>query len=66
MGLTYRFFGGEAKEPLPSLKDFKVAKQAKGNAQVEKTERKAIRVVPKTKFGPILEIKALVEKLFGL
>jgi hypothetical protein len=66
MRLTYRFFGSEAGQPLPSLDGFKVAKHTKGNARGVKAERKAIRVVPKSRFRPIPGIRALVETLFGL
>ena len=66
MVFTYRFFGGKAKKPLPSLEGFKVAKHSKGNAKGVKAERKAIRVVPRSKFTPIPGIRELVETLFGL
>lgn len=64
--LSYRFFGGDAGQPLPSLKEFEVAKHSKGNAKGEKTERPAIRVVPKNQFVVIATTRELVGKLFGL
>ncbi len=66
MKLTYMFFGGEAGQPLPSLDDFNVANHTKGNAQGIKEKRKAIRVIPRSKFRPIPDIRGLVETLFGL
>jgi hypothetical protein len=66
MKLTYRYFGGKAGKQLPSLDGFKVAKHTKGNADGEKLERKAIRVVPKREFTKVENIRALVEILFGL
>jgi hypothetical protein len=66
MELTYRFFGSEAGQQLPSLDGFKVAKHSKGNAKGFKAERKAIRVVPKREFKEIMDIRAVVETLFGL
>jgi hypothetical protein len=51
--LSYLFFGNEAKEPLPSLKDYRVAKHSKGDATGTKKERPSIRLVPKSAFQPI-------------
>ena len=66
MQLAFRFFGGKAGKPLPSLAGFKVARHTKGNADGEKLERKAIRVVPKREFKKVENIRALVTILFGL
>lgn len=66
MRLNYLFFGGEAGQRIPSLDGLKVAKHSKGNAKGFKAERKAIRVVPKSRFKSIAGMRALVETLFGL
>lgn len=64
--LSYLFFGGESRMPLPSLENFKVATHTKGNAEGVKKERAAIRVIPKAKFTPIATTRELVAVLFGL
>jgi len=66
MRLSYRFFGGQPGEPLPSLAGFKVAKHTKGNSAGEKKERPAIRVVPKSRFQAIGTTEELVGVLFGV
>lgn len=65
MRLSFRFFGGAAGKPLPSLAEFKVAKHSKGNASGEKKERPAIRVIPKSRFRKIETTAELVSVLFG-
>ena len=64
--LSYMFFGGESRMPLPSLEGFKVATHTKGNAEGVKKARAAIRVIPKAKFTPIATTRDLVAVLFGL
>ena len=64
--LSYMFFGGESRMPLPSLEGFKVATHTKGNAEGVKKERAAIRVIPKARFTPIATTRELVAVLFGL
>ena len=66
VALSYRFFGGDPGEPLPSLNDFRVAKHTKANAQGVKLERPAIRVIPKGKFIAIDNTRELLAKLFDL
>ena len=66
MKLSYLFFGDVAKKPLPSLKDFPIAKHSKGNAQGIKLERKGLRVVPKRQFKGPFCTPELVELLFGI
>jgi hypothetical protein len=66
MRLSYLFFGGEPGQPLPSLEGLKVAKHTKANTEGVKTERSAVRVVPKSRFVPISSTRELVGRLFGL
>lgn len=66
MRLSYLFFGGEPGQPLPSLEGFKVAKHTKANSDGVKTERIAVRIVPKSRFVPISSTRELVGRLFGL
>ena len=65
MQLTYRFFGADAGDPLPSLDRFPVAKHTKGNKDGVKAERPSIKVVPKRRFDEIETTEELVIKLFG-
>src|SRR5208337_396694 len=64
--LSYRFLGGDAGQPFPSLAGLKIAKHAKANAQGVKKERPAIRVVPTSRFTEISTTRELAGKLFGL
>lgn len=64
--LTYRFFGERAGEQLSKLKKFKRAKHTKANALGIKTERPAIRVIPKAEFESIASTTELVMRLFDL
>lgn len=64
MGLRYRFFGGSARERLPSLDEFPVGKHTKGDSTGEKKDRPAIRVVPKRAFVEAQNVTELVRKLF--
>jgi hypothetical protein len=68
MKFKYGFFecGKDTKPPKWLENSFKVAKHSKGNSQGEKTERKAIRVVPKSAFDEIPDIHELVKTLCGL
>lgn len=66
MRLSYRFFGGAAGEPLPSLSVFKVAKHSKGDASGAKKERPGIRLIPKSSFRVIETTRELVGVLFDL
>ena len=65
MKLSYRYFGGAAGEPLPSLSGFPVAKHTKGNAEGFKAERPSMRVVAQKHFQSILTTQELFSKLFG-
>ncbi|HEX4145962.1 MAG TPA: hypothetical protein VHY91_20850 [Pirellulales bacterium] len=62
--LSYRFFGGDPGRPI-SLDGLEVAKHTKRDAEGVQGLRPAIRVVPKNLFGDIIDIRELVEKLFG-
>lgn len=66
MRLTYRFFGNDAGQPLPSLDDFPIGKHTKGNKDGVKAERPSIRVVNKGQFTTIETTTELAERLFGI
>jgi hypothetical protein len=61
----FYWFGGEPGEPLPDIAGFKAQRQTRGNAQGEKKERPAIRVVRRTKFERIDDVPGLALRLFG-
>lgn len=62
--LSYRFYGGRPHQRI-DLSGLITAKHTKANAQGEKKERPAIRVVPKGRFAEVSGIGELVDKLFG-
>lgn len=64
--LSYLYFGGGPKEPLPPLDGFRVARHTKANAEGYKAERPSVRVVPKSRFEPITTTAGLAGRLFGL
>jgi hypothetical protein len=64
--LSYLLFGGPAGERLPALDGFKVGKHSKGDSTGKKNDRPSIRLVPKSRFTRMKNIRNLVETLFGL
>ena len=59
------WFGGAAGEKIPPLGD-KIAKHTKPNALLEKADRPAHRVVPKSRFAKLETIEAVIQKLIGV
>jgi hypothetical protein len=59
------WFGGAAGEKIPPLGD-KIAKHTKPNALLEKADRPAHRVVPKSRFAKLETIEAVIQKLMGV
>ena len=64
--LSYLFFGAPPNQPLPSLDGFRIGRHTKGDATGKKSERPAIRLVPKSRFVRIESTRELVQELFGL
>lgn len=62
----YLWFGDDPGRPLPAIRDFKVAKQTKGDATGKKSVRPHLREVPKSQFVSLSGIEEVVERLFGL
>ena len=60
----FLFFGGSAGQPLPSLKDFKVAKHTKANAEGTNNKRPSIREIPKNRFVECDTVKQIYKLLF--
>lgn len=61
----FYWFGGLPGEKLPDLNEFDVAKHTKGNSQGVKAERPNLRVVPRSAFEHVADIKTLAALLFG-
>lgn len=66
MRLSYRFYGSDDGQPLPSLEGFNIAKHTKGNKDGIKAERPSIRVIPKGQFRIIETTTELAKCLFSL
>lgn len=63
---SYRWFGGDAPDkPLPDIRDLKVAKHSKGNAEGTKLERPDHRIVPLSRFEQLATMDAVLHRLFG-
>jgi hypothetical protein len=61
----FLWFGGAPGERMPSLGD-KVAKHTKANSHGIKTERKGLRVLPRSVFRELPNMDALARELFGV
>ena len=61
----FLWFGGAAGEKIPPLGD-RIAKHTKPNALLEKADRPAHRVVPKSRFAKLETIEAVIQKLIGV
>lgn len=62
---SYLWFGGAPGQPLPDLREMKVAKHSKANAAGVKLARPNQRVVPRSAFTPLASLDAVLEQLFG-
>ena len=61
----FLWFGGAAGERIPSMGD-RVAKHTKPNAMLEKADRPAHRVIPKSRFAKLDSIDDVIQKLIGV
>lgn len=61
----FLFFGGKPGEPLPSLENFKVARNVRANSQGKKSERPNHRVISHTQFQTLATVDLLYKQLFG-
>jgi len=61
----FRWFGGLPGQPLPEIKDFKVARRETRNKAGERPDRRNHRMVPKRAFEILNTIDEVVERLFG-
>jgi hypothetical protein len=63
--ISFRWFGDAPGRPLPDITEFKVAKQARGNAEGIKLEKPGHRIVPLSQFKPLPKIDDVLQRLFG-
>jgi hypothetical protein len=61
----FLWFGGAAGEKIPSLGD-RIAKHTKPDAMLEKADRPAHRVIPKSRFAKLETIEDIIQKLLGV
>jgi hypothetical protein len=61
----YRIFAGAPGEALAALGE-RIVRHVKGNAIGFKAERPALRAVALAKFDPVADVRALVDRLFGV
>jgi hypothetical protein len=61
----FLWFGGAPGEPLPDIRDFKIAKHTRANASGVKRERPNQRTIPKSRFTSVHELDDLVSLMFG-
>ncbi len=62
---SYLWFGGLPREPLPDIKDMRVAKHTKANAKGIKAELPNQRVIPRKEFTRLETLDEVLQQLFG-
>ena len=62
---SYLWFGGAPGQPLPDIRDLRVARHTKGNAEGSKTHRPNHRIVPRSRFELLATMDDVLFKLFG-
>jgi hypothetical protein len=61
----FLWFGGAAGEKIPTLGE-KIARHTKPNAMLEKADRPAHRVIPKSRFAKLDTIDDVIQRLIGV
>jgi hypothetical protein len=62
---SYRWFGGPPGDPLPDIRNMKVAKHTKANAKGKKAERPDQRIISRNRFDSLGSLDEVLERLFG-
>jgi hypothetical protein len=62
---SYRWLGSNPGDPLPDIRNLRVAKHTKANTKREKTERPDQRVIPRNRFEALCSLNEVLERLFG-
>src|ERR1700682_1395130 len=61
----FLWFGGAPGERIPALGE-KIARHTKPNAMLEKADRPAHRVIPKSRFARLETIDAVIQRMIGV
>lgn len=61
----FLWFGNAPGLPIPDLSKFKQAKHTRANARGIKSERLNTKVIPKSGFQPVRNMREISERLFG-
>lgn len=62
---SFLWFGNPPRQPLPDIRDMKVAMHTKANADGVKLIRPNQRIIPRSAFAPLLSLEEVLERLFG-
>ena len=62
---SYRWLGGLPGDPLPDIRNMRVAKHTKANAKGKKAERPDQRIIPRSRFDSLGSLDEVLERLFG-
>jgi hypothetical protein len=62
---SYRWLGGLPGDPLPDIRNMRVAKHSKANAKGKKAERPDQRIIPRSRFDLLSSLDEVLERLFG-
>jgi len=62
---SYRWLGGSPGDPLPDIRNMRVAKHTKANAKGKKAERPDQRIIPRSRFESLDSLDEVLERLFG-
>src|SRR5271156_2566901 len=62
---SYRWLGGPPGDPLPDIRNMRVAKHTKANAKGKKAERPDQRIIPRNRFDALGSLDEVLERLFG-
>ena len=62
---SYRWLGGPPGDPLPDIRNMRVAKHTKANAKGKKGERPDQRIIPRSRFDSLGSLDEVLERLFG-
>ncbi|WP_024972808.1 hypothetical protein [Ralstonia pickettii] len=63
---SFLWFGSAPRQPLPDIRNMKVATHAKANADGVKLTRPNQRNIPRSAFAPLASLDEVLERLFGL
>jgi hypothetical protein len=62
---SYRWLGGAPGQPLPDIRNMRVAKHTKANTKGTKAERPDQRIIARSRFDSLASLDEVLERLFG-